>query len=721
MRRKWLLSCKTGGGMKRLRRVALYGVMTGASMALTSPPFTAYVTYLGGTYRDTVNGIAVDSSGSAYVAGTTSSPDFPITTNALGTPAETSNCAFVTKLNPTGTAVVFSTCVANAQTQAFGMDAAGNLYLAVNRQTSQGSTVLKLDPSGQKILYETPIGAVPEAMAVDSAGNAYVVGSAGPGFATTPGAYQPQLHPGMCAGTHTEVPCPDAFALKLSPSGTVVWATYLGGSGQDDAHAIAVDGAGNAWIAGETVSKDFPVTANAFDASFGGEIDLGPLSFGDAFVAKLDPTGSKLLYATYLGGSAPDGVFAAAVDAAGSAYVTGGTSSSNFPTTAGALQTAYKGPDNPMPTLAGNGFVTKFTAAGTVVYSTYIGGPRSEGSAIVVDAEGQAAVNAASTPPDTSCTGKPALNVLNAAGSGVAAQSRISGSYLAEDGMGGLYAAGTTFTLAFLSTPHVLQSRYGGGDSDGFAAKVDFSLPAGPELFSVVNAATMASGPGFPMTGAVAPGEIVTLFGNGFGTQPSVNFDQLPAPVFYASNCQINAVVPFSLPSGVPSYYAPFSSWATFVTVVANGQTAGSMQLPVLAAAPGIFTTNGTGMGQAAVLNQDGTVNGAANPAPRGTAISVYMTGTGTVAPTIADGSAGPVTAPYPTTVQKITAQIGPVLAPVIFAGQAPALIAGATQVNVVIPPDAPSGPSIPLVIHAGGYSSAAFSPQQSPVFVAIQ
>jgi uncharacterized protein (TIGR03437 family) len=709
--------------MKRLRCVALCWMMTGTCMALTSPPFTDYVTYLGGTYRDTVNGMAVDSSGSVYVAGTTSSPDFPITTFALGTPSETGNCAFVTKLNPTGTAVVFSVCVANAQTQAFAMDAAGNLYLAINRQTAQGPnySVLKLDPAGTKTLYETSIAASPEAIAVDSSGNAYVAGSAGPGLATTPGAYQSQVSPGNCAVSHGQSPCPDAFAVKLSPAGTVVWATYLGGSGQDDAHAIAVDATGNVWIAGETVSKDFPVTANAFDASFGGEIDFGPLSFGDAFVAKLDSTGSKLLHATYLGGSAPDGAFAVAVDAAGSSYVAGGTSSSNFPATAGAVQTAYSGPANSPPTLAGNGFVTKFTSSGSVVYSTYLGGSGSEGSAVAVDANGEAAVNAAPTPPATSCTGQPALTVLSAAGSAIAAISRISGSYLAEDGMGGLYAAGTTRALAFLSTPHVYQPRYGGGDSDGFAAKVDFSKSAGPELFSVVNAATLAGGSAFPITGAVAPGEIVTLFGNGFGSQPAVNFDQFPAPVFFSSNCQINAVVPFSLPSGVPSYYAPFSSWSTFVTVVSSGQTVGSMQLPVLAAAPGIFTTNGTGMGQAAVLNQDGTVNGASNPAPRGTVISVFMTGAGAVTPSIADGSPGPLTAPYPMPVQKISAQIGSVIAPIIFAGQAPALIAGVTQINVAVPLETPTGASIPLVIQAGGYSSSAFAPQQSPVFVAIQ
>jgi len=226
--------------------------------------------------------MAMDSSGSQYVAGSTASPDFPVTSTALGTPSETSACAFVTKFNPRGTAIAFSICVANSKTLAFGMDARNNIYLAVIEFTPQGVSsyaVLKLDPSGQHILYNTPIGVAPESMAVDASGNVYLAGTAGPGFVTTPGAYQTQLSPGMCGGINVEVPCNDAFAMKLAPSGALVWATYLGGSGPDDAHAIAVDSSGNTWIVGETASPNFPMTPGAFDSSFGGEVDFGPLQW----------------------------------------------------------------------------------------------------------------------------------------------------------------------------------------------------------------------------------------------------------------------------------------------------------------------------------------------------------------------------------------------------------------------------------------------------------
>jgi uncharacterized protein (TIGR03437 family) len=313
------------------------------------------------------------------------------------------------------------------------------------------------------------------------------------------------------------------------------------------------------------------------------------------------------------------------------------------------------------------------------------------------------------------------VTVLNSAGSAVMAFSSVGGSSLALDGAGGLYSGGTTSTLISLSTPQAFQTQYGGGDTDGFAAKVDLGQPAGSELRSVVNAATLFGGYAWPATGAVAPGEVVSLFGHGFGSKPMVNFDQLPAPILYASDCQINAVVPFSITAGLPSTSPPFSRSSTSVSVLSGDQTIGPMQLPVVAAVPGVFTMDATGTGQAAVINQDGTVNGPSNPAPRGSTVAVYMTGTGTLTPPIADGSVGPSSPPFPAPVQTITAQIGPLPALVVFAGQAPTLIAGATQVNVQVPLDAPTGTTTPITIAAGEYSSGAFSPQQSPVFVAIK
>jgi uncharacterized protein (TIGR03437 family) len=616
----------------------------------------------------------------------------------------------VTKFNPSGSAIDFSVCLAASRATAFALDASGNMYLAVERSPNPYSVsfaVVKLDPTAQNILYTTAIGGSAESIAVDAAGDIYVAGAAGPSLATTPGVYQSQYAGGACVGGNLieTQPCTNAFITKLTPSGSIGWTTYLGGSGPDDAHVIAVDGTGNVWMAGETVSPNFPTTAGAISRTFHGEVDLGPLRYGDTFVAKLDPSGSHLLYSTYLGGSGPDGALGIAVDGAGAVYVAGGTQSSDFRTTPGALSTTYTDHNlNQLPSLSGDGFVTKLDASGHLLYSTFTGLLNSYPTPIAVDTSGQAYVSAVTqaspsqTLPTCAAPPNPAVMVINSTGSALVATSPIPGAYLALDGMGGLYSSGTAYALVFFSTPHAFQTEYGGGDSDAFAAKVDFSQLAGPSLASVLNAASLFPGyaSAFP-TGAVAPGEIVTLFGNDFGpAKPSVSFSQYPAPVLFASNCQINAVVPLEVTPGLPS----------FVTVQSGGQTLGPLKLPVAVAAPGIFTTNQSGSGQAAIINQDSTANSPSNPAARGSIVSVYMTGAGALNPFIADGSLGPLMPPFPAPVAGVSATIGAIDAPILFAGQAPGLIAGATQMNIQVPQNAPVGAAIPVTVYVAGYAS---------------
>src|SRR5881397_4065978 len=199
------------------------------------------------------------------------------------------------------------------------------------------------------------------AIAVDAAGNAYVTGIAGPNFPTTPGTFQTTPGGGLA----------DAFVTKLDPTGSaLVYSTYLGGSSTDDGRGIAVDPNCsincNAYVTGETASRDFPTTPGAAQTTFGG---VGLIGF-DAFVTKLNPTGSALVYSTYLGGSVDDSGFGIAVDAAGNAYVTGLTTSSDFPTTPGAFQATFGGGFE-------HAFVTKLdttkTGPNSLVYSTYLG------------------------------------------------------------------------------------------------------------------------------------------------------------------------------------------------------------------------------------------------------------------------------------------------------------------------------------------------------------
>jgi hypothetical protein len=251
-----------------------------------------YATYLGGNDSDQVNGIAVDPSGDAYVAGVTNSVGFPTTLGALQTTDGGSSDAFVAKLNVTGTSLLYATYLGGS-----GDDAANGI-------------------------------------AVDRSGNAYVTGVTNSiRFPTTSGAFQPKYGGGLY----------DAFVTELNSVGTaLLYSTYLSGSGGpsggDYGAGIAVDSLGNAFITGFTYSSDFPTTPGAVQPTYGGNVD--------AFLAKLNATGSRLLYATYFGCNGYDRAYGVAVDGSGNAYVTGNTTSSNFPTTPGALQSTITGPNN---------------------------------------------------------------------------------------------------------------------------------------------------------------------------------------------------------------------------------------------------------------------------------------------------------------------------------------------------------------------------------------
>ena len=240
--------------------------------------------------------------------------------------------------------------------------------------------VAHLSADGTKLLYFTRLsdGSVDEAraIAVDGAGNAYVTGETREQAFPVRKALQSRCgldNAGECLG--------DAFVVKVDPQGSLAFATYLGGSGEDAGNAIAVDRRGSIYIAGSTTSPDFPVT-HAAQLAAGGD--------KDAFVAKIAADGSHVVYATYLGGSGPDEVRGIAVDEAGNAYLTGKTGSLDFPT-GNAIQSGCVLTDG--GECAGEAFVAKFSPAGSILYSTYLGGSGGDaGTAVAVDAVGNAYV-----------------------------------------------------------------------------------------------------------------------------------------------------------------------------------------------------------------------------------------------------------------------------------------------------------------------------------------
>jgi hypothetical protein len=338
-----------------------------------------YSTYVGGSGQDGPGDITVDASGNAYITGGTTSTNFPITAAFQSTYGGGGADAFVTKLGPTGSNLVYSTYLGGGDydaTRTIAVDAAGNAYVSGDTNSidfptiptafqttyagGQDVVVTKLSATGSGLLYSTYLGdsdiESAYSIAVDASMNAYVTGyTCSTNFPTTAGAFQ-TIPQGGC----------DAFVTKLNPAGTapLVYSTYFGGNDFDIGSGIAVDTTGYTYLAGSTNSTIFPTTTGAFQTTYGGG--------GDAFVAKLNPSGAgPLVYSTYLGGTSPETDFALAVDSAGNAYLTGATESANFPTV-NALQAAIGG--------VRDAFVTKVNPSGSaLLYSTYLGGNGDDG------------------------------------------------------------------------------------------------------------------------------------------------------------------------------------------------------------------------------------------------------------------------------------------------------------------------------------------------------
>ena len=352
-----------------------------------------YSTYLGGVGSET---IAIDSQGNAYIGGSLSPGSFPVTPGALQTTSHATNSGYVTKLNPTGTGLVYSTYLSGSvfdQVSSIVIDGQGDAYVAgvtgsldfpVTPGAYQTGTkgapntafIAELNPAGNSLVYATYLGGSylsgVNALALDSAENIYAIGwTYCTDFPLTPGAFQT---------TNEKKNNETGFITKLNSTGTdLLYSTYLGGSQLDSLNGIEVDGSGNAYVTGGTYSPDFPVTAGAFQTVRKNGVDTG-------FITKLNPTGTGLVYSTYLGGSASsrgagDWLDAIALDDTGSVYVTGVTGSADFPVTPDALQAQKSGTP---------AFITRLDPSGTkLLYSTYIGGSAQDtGEGIAVDNKG---------------------------------------------------------------------------------------------------------------------------------------------------------------------------------------------------------------------------------------------------------------------------------------------------------------------------------------------
>ncbi len=715
------------------------------SLPLVIDPIVTFSTFFGGTGFDEARAVALDAGGNVYVAGTAQSADLPTTLGAVQTEYRSDALqgdAFLAKLDPSGSTVLFATYLGGTRgdtATGLAVDTAGNAYLAgytestdfpttfgAFRRSSPGFSaypdgfVAKLNARGSVLAYSTYLGgtrsAVPNALAIDASGNAYVVGSTdSTNFPVTQGAIRTDACPSLGLG---------GFVSKLDFYGSsLVYSTLLCGSATDEVTGIAVDAQGAAYVTGYTRSVDFPIAGSAVQPA------ADPFS-KDAFAAKLNPAGSALTYSTYLGGTGDDSGRAIAVDSEGNAYVAGATRSTDLPVSAGAFQSRHA--DNG---LYEDAFVTVLNPTGSAfVYSSYLGGGAIDrATAIAVDANQRVYVAGLTESPDFPVTGERCqtgfgggsdafVSGYDSEGSSLLYSLYLGGigddeaSGIAVDAAGGAVVAGRTASRNFPTTTDALRTAYGNGyrgATDAFVARVDDQpAPSAPcvGLNGIVNGASFLPGP-------LAPGEIVSIFGDGLGPAQAesfsltgdhidvmlagtqVLFDGEPAPIIATSNGQVNAIVP----------YSASNKQRTIVQVEYQGQLTPGVSVPVASSSPAVFALDNSGRGQGAVLNQDYSINGPQNATARGSVIQIFATGEGQTSPPGIDGRLAPSSAEeLPAPELGVAVTIGGVPAIVQYAGAAPGLVAGLIQVNAYIPLSAPTGSAVPVFVYFGNNASPA-------------
>jgi uncharacterized protein (TIGR03437 family) len=687
---------------------------------LTIDPILDYSTYLGNGGTDIGYGIAVDPNGNIYVTGQTSSPNFPVK-NPFDNTLDGASDAFVIKLNPSGSSLVYATYIGGRNPGdkgwAIAVDKAGNAYFTgetnslnfpvVNavQPTLRGNGdafVAKLNIEGNVLLYSTYLGGsffdAAYSITLDNFDNAYLTGRTDSNNFPTKNALQPQIR-----GLR------DVFVTRLDADGAIVYSTYIGGEpavagGRDEETGlgIAIDLLQNVYVTGLTNSPSFP-TVNAIRPDFGG--------VEDAFVTKINSTNSAILYSTFLGGSRVDNGRGIAVDTFGNAYVTGYTVSLDFPQV------------NPLqPGFGGNidGFVVKLNASGNeLIYSTYFGGSGAEnnglaseniaGGAIAVDNFGNAYITGKTESPNLPMVraiqgtfrgnNDAFIAKIDPAGSGLIFSTFLGSTFIDDTGFeerglgitvdnsGGIYVTGQVLKNDF-PIINAAQKEYGGGLSDGFIVKISTSdittiAPVSAASFygAALSAESIVAAFGSNLAGgtetAVGLPLPTTLLGTSITVKDKNGVEHL-APLFFVSPNQIN----FQFPVGVPNGRA--------VITVANGQnTSLSTTTLVNSVAPALFSANANGQGVPAALVLRVTADGSSSFEP-----VAELNNLGRFVPLPID--LGPETDQVflvlfgtgfrnHTSLSNVSAQIGRIDVPVLYAGPQGSFV-GEDQINLRVP-----------------------------------
>jgi uncharacterized protein (TIGR03437 family) len=582
-----------------------------------------FATYFGGMGNDSGNSIALDSSGNIWIVGTTSSYDLPVTPGAFQSTLKGLTNGFAAKFTNDGKLLASTYLGGSGQDAALGIAIGpnGNPWLIAqvlsmdfpftmgtpNSAPYATGSLSELDSSAAKLLYSAPVDGVfdlgGKGIAIDPAGSVTVTGVAfDPQFEVTAGAFQS----GALSQSN-----PKAFVRKIDSSGNLIYSTTFGGSHPappigssgavenetDYGVAVATDSAGNAYIAGHTSAMDFPTTTGAYQTSIGSNCPYPAFAFNtgfigtvfsylidDTFVVKLSPDGKTALYSTLVGGSCYDHPTSIAVDAAGNAYITGETDSTDYP-----LVSPIEGAP---PVRQFASFVSALNPAGSALtFSTYL--------------------HAGATP------------------------------FVAAGSNGLIYVAGSTGAGAqsvpesgFPNPPPTIAT-------DAYVAAIRVPGVVPPvNLVRLANAFSLLPGP-------VAPGEIVVLSVPGFNPAQSadigvnvlaplttnllgvqVTFDGRPAFVMRVFFGQIECIAPTAIAG----------QRITRVQVSIEGALSNILNVPVAPTALGLLAADGSGSGLANAQNSDGTRNSESNPAARGSMVTIFLTGAGITNPAEPDG-----------------------------------------------------------------------------------
>jgi uncharacterized protein (TIGR03437 family) len=657
-------------------KVFVGNALTGSPFVMKLDPTGAnilYSTFLGGSYADTIFGLTVDAQGDAIAVGGTGSSSFPFTTPPSNPVTPQNAAGFTAKLSPDGSRLLFAiaqTASKSTQTRAVALDPAGAIYIT-------GST---------------------------SASN----------FLTTTNAFQPSLPAATC----TRQPLgffvfPNtglySFVEKLSADGkTVAYSTYLTGACGSFSQGITVDPAGEAIVTGYTTSPDFPVSSGAYQPAFPGDSGSTspPAILQAGFVSKLSAGGDKMVASTFLGGGYSTFGTALTLDGAGNVYITGSTQGFATPTTPGAVRPKFI--DTCTPTLGigpsppytgtTDAFILKLDAAlsASRVFTYFGGGCSDSGTAIALDAAGNIWLSGAAVSSDFALKDPFQVSYLSPISGFVSelnpdASQLLFSSFSETEAMiysqGFFYLAGTRGNSALVQKLDPSMTE---------PVEVDYVsavAPFPPNLTQPV-----------PPTG-IAPGQLIQISGQHMGPAKEVDgqldstgrlpftlsgttvyFDGIPAPLISVQANLIECFAPFEIAS------------TTVVTVLSDGQLSNPVRTGVVAYAPQIQN----------VLNQDGTVNSKDHPAKLGSVITLYVSGTGVTSPPSADGLITSTPLPVPVVAVSVYLPGGQVTPQ--YAGAAPGLIAGITQVNVALPTT--------LTIPPGNVLNISVLSSNAPVYV---